>query len=32
MTQHQPANPGGIRERFKAAVVEALKGPEVWRN
>ncbi len=32
MTQHQPANPGGIRERFKAAVVEVLKDPGVWRN
>jgi len=32
MTQHQPANPGGIRERFKAAVGQALTVPGLWRN
>lgn len=32
MTQHQPANPSGVRERFKAAVEHALAGPGVWRN
>lgn len=32
MTQHQPANPSGIRERFKTAVMGALEGGGVWRN
>lgn len=32
MTQHQPANPSGIRERFKAAVGEVLEHPGLWRN
>jgi len=38
MTQHQPANPSGIRERFKTAVGQALDGsgagpgPGLWRN
>jgi len=32
MTQHQPANPSGIRERFKAAVVDVLASRELWRN